>query len=297
MRYLPGASAGDVAALPRCRRYTLTHNDLTGSIQLSVGAEYNSQQLSGWYTRVLRDEVLAEWADPPSAVASAAAAPHLPVLNVYCHVSGEELWPVPPALRSFIFQREMKLVLDTIAHAEARLLEAHPALASATVFVHLRSDMAALDKVVAWGALGDRTSWKKAGLGRGLWAELLSGMAGVLGTAGSGNAVARVEQQQQQRQWQQEGDPGAVAAVAAPLPPSQRRASTLAGRARGAMRRSPLAGPMPGGRPGSNVVAVAAQRADAAWGGGGGGGSGDGLPPPVEAGLSPGDATASRRQP
>ena len=125
----------------------------------------------------MRDEVLAEWAPPPAG-ASKLSTPL--ALNVYCHVSGEELWPAPPALRSFIFQREMRLVLDTIAYAERATIAAHPSLANATVFLHLVSDLESLNKVVAWGSLGIRTSWQKAGLGRGLFNEVLSGMEGVM---------------------------------------------------------------------------------------------------------------------
>ncbi|KAI7839280.1 hypothetical protein COHA_006978 [Chlorella ohadii] len=134
VEYLPGAREPGLAA---GRRYTLTHNDVTGSLQLSIGREYNQAQLSDWYTRMLRDEILAEWRDTAAPVRGSSSsgagsssdgegggwrsAPQ-PSLHIYCHVSGEELWPAPPALRSFIFQREMTLVLDTIMHAERDIL-------------------------------------------------------------------------------------------------------------------------------------------------------------------------------
>ncbi len=86
---------------PRSRKYTLTHNDLTGSLRLTIGPEFNEEQISGFYTRLLRDEVVAEWV----AVGSSAFA-----LHVYCHVSGEERWLAPPLLRNYIFRREMPLV-------------------------------------------------------------------------------------------------------------------------------------------------------------------------------------------
>ncbi len=55
---------------------------------------------AGWYVRLLRDEVLAEWQlDGPS-----------PTLHVHCHVSGQERWLAPPHLRNYIFKREMALV-------------------------------------------------------------------------------------------------------------------------------------------------------------------------------------------
>ncbi|GAB4813764.1 hypothetical protein N2152v2_000810 [Parachlorella kessleri] len=183
VEYLPGAvpSSGAAEGPLTARRYTLTHNDLTGCLTLSIGRDYNQRQLAGWYTRVVRDEILAEWIPSPAAAAAArtaaagvglghpqADAPavaqaHLPCLHVYCHVSGEELWPAPPALRSFIFQREMSLVLDTIVHAERALLEAQPRLRTAPIRLHLRSHLPALNRVLDWGQLGDRGSWPKAG--------------------------------------------------------------------------------------------------------------------------------------
>ncbi len=56
---------------------------------------------AGWYIRLLRDEVLAEWAVPQGGA---------PQLHVYCHVSGQERWLAPPQLRNYIFKREMPLV-------------------------------------------------------------------------------------------------------------------------------------------------------------------------------------------
>eukprot|EP00889_Picochlorum_renovo_P001527 jgi/Picre1/28557/NNA_003959.t1 len=140
------------------RRYTLTHNDLTGSLTLSIGSEYNKDQLSGWYTKILRDEVLAEWTVAWCDIRKS----HMPALHVYCHVSGEEMWPAPPGLRSFIFQREMTLVLDTIAYADRDMLAMNPDMACAGVYVHLASDLDCLDQIVAWGSIGDRSSWQES---------------------------------------------------------------------------------------------------------------------------------------
>ncbi len=43
------------------RRYTLTHSDATGDLFLTVAPEVDRKQISGWYTRLMRDEVLAAW--------------------------------------------------------------------------------------------------------------------------------------------------------------------------------------------------------------------------------------------
>ena len=40
------------------RRYTLTHSDATGDLYLTIGPDYDRRQISGVYTRLLRDEVL-----------------------------------------------------------------------------------------------------------------------------------------------------------------------------------------------------------------------------------------------
>lgn len=201
--YLPGTTAAD-SAVPQNRRYTLTHNDLTGRLYLSVGLDYNEDQLAGWYTRIVRDEILAEW-----AVVHPSNDSTPPRLNVYCHVSGEELWPAPPRLRSFIFQREMKLVLDTIAYADRALLAAHPELGSATVFVHLVSDLSTLNKVVEWGSLGDRSTWLDAGVGKNMFNELVSSISGSMSSMDGDHEEQQVilplsSTQQEQQQEQEE---------------------------------------------------------------------------------------------
>jgi hypothetical protein len=73
VEFLPGADARGPAP-PCARRYTLTHNDLTGALRLSIGASFNTRQVQGFYTRVLRDEVVAEWRFGGGAAAGAPAA-------------------------------------------------------------------------------------------------------------------------------------------------------------------------------------------------------------------------------
>ncbi len=126
MTRLPGARICLGGPPPNPRRYTLTHNDLTGALFLSIGADFNCDQVGGLYTRILRDEVKAEWSYEAS-VANGSHPAHSstnvasPVLEVYCHVSGEERWLAPPQLRNYIFRREMRLV----SH-DATLVVDHP---------------------------------------------------------------------------------------------------------------------------------------------------------------------------
>ena len=187
------------------RTYTLTHNDLTGALLLSIGPRVNADQVRGLYTRLVRDEVVAEWRydyDPPQGLvetaeqrrrrqrreqgrqrrrreaqeqAAAAAAGDgstvtptttpLPSLHVYCHVSGEERWLAPPQLRAFVFRREMALVLSALRAGDRALLQASPELRSAPVYVHFQSHVEQLDTVEAWGTLGDSRSWPGVAFG------------------------------------------------------------------------------------------------------------------------------------
>jgi hypothetical protein len=82
------------------RRYTLTHSDRTGDLFLTIGREFNQKQISGIYTRLMRDEILAEW----------IADEGQPALHVYCHVSGG-LVLGSAAWRASIFEHHMPQVL------------------------------------------------------------------------------------------------------------------------------------------------------------------------------------------
>ncbi|KFM29124.1 hypothetical protein F751_5480 [Auxenochlorella protothecoides] len=159
------------------RKYTLTHNDITGNLFLSIGPCYNQRQLSRLYTRLLRDEVLAEWlphgGDLHAVAGPGTAQPRQAMsLHVHCHVSGGTAWTwAPPGLRSAIFRREMGVVLAALAWAERDLLSTCPAAAQAHVVVHLHSHQQAHDRTLAWGRLGDPSSWPTME-GKGLTALL-----------------------------------------------------------------------------------------------------------------------------
>ena len=108
----------------RERRYTLTHNDLTRHLTMSVASDFNGGQTDVWVTRVLRDEVLAEWRDDG--------------LHVHYLVGVDGHWWLEWAkpLRSLVFRQKLPLVLDTLRYAERELLAAKPELEKAPVFVH-----------------------------------------------------------------------------------------------------------------------------------------------------------------
>lgn len=108
---------------PRC--YTLTHSDLTRKLFLTIAHDYNRRQVGGWYTRLMRDEVMAEWGRNDGRA----------VLSVHCHVSGG-LCVGTAAFRDAIFQHELPLVLEALHYGDRRLFELYPELDDAPVSVH-----------------------------------------------------------------------------------------------------------------------------------------------------------------
>ena len=142
--YLPGVEP-ETPIAPR--RYTLTHSDVTGDLYLTIGPDYNLDQISGWYTRLMRDEVLAEWKDNQDG----------PSLHVYCHVSGGLVFG-RAGWRDAIFRSEMSLVLETIRYGDRALFAANPGLDDALVFVHFQASQPRYNKTEAWGTLADRVA-------------------------------------------------------------------------------------------------------------------------------------------
>ncbi|XP_034674594.1 protein STAY-GREEN homolog, chloroplastic-like isoform X3 [Vitis riparia] len=82
--------------LPRI--YTLTHSDMTSKLTLAISQTINNSQLQGWYNRLQRDEVVAEWKKVEDQMS----------LHVHCHVSGGHfLLDLCAELRYFIFCKEL----------------------------------------------------------------------------------------------------------------------------------------------------------------------------------------------
>jgi hypothetical protein len=126
------------------RFYTLTHSDTTGDLYLTIGPEYNRAQTSGWYTRLMRDEVFGEWREAEKG----------PALHVHCHVSGG--WILGFAgMRDAIFRRELPLALEALRFGDGEFLEAQPGLDEAPVFVHFHAKEARYNRVETWGVLSD----------------------------------------------------------------------------------------------------------------------------------------------
>ena len=122
------------------RRYTLTHNDVTRNLTLTVGTTFNDEQTSVWYTRLLRDEVLAEWREDG--------------LHVFCQLSANEAWWIRWAapFRAVVFRQKLPLVLDTLRYAERELLATYPELFDSPVYVNFGEASGPGDKEY-WGDL------------------------------------------------------------------------------------------------------------------------------------------------
>jgi hypothetical protein len=141
VNYMPGVEPTDPISP---RRYTLTHSDTTAELFLTIGPDYNASQISGWYTRFMRDEVLAEWKDTSEG----------PALHVYCHVSGGVVFG-PALLRNQIFRSELPRVLEALRYGDSSFFVAHPQLDNAPIVVHFESTLPWYNVTEQWGVSAD----------------------------------------------------------------------------------------------------------------------------------------------
>ena len=135
--FTEGTSARD-PDLPR--RYTLTHSDSTGDLFLTIGADYDRRQISGFYTRLMRDEVLVELKNDGQDTS----------LHIYCHVSGGLVFG-PAGWRNGILHHHMRMVLEALRYGERELISAHPELDEIKILVHFISNHDRYNKVEDWG--------------------------------------------------------------------------------------------------------------------------------------------------
>ncbi|CAA0831514.1 Protein STAY-GREEN 2- chloroplastic [Striga hermonthica] len=126
------------------RTYTLTHSDITSKLTLAISQTINNSQLQGWYNRLQRDEVVAQWKKIKGKMS----------LHVHCHISGGHfLLDLCARLRYFIFCKELPVVLKAFAYADEDLLNSYPELLDALVWVYFHSNLPEFNKVECWGPL------------------------------------------------------------------------------------------------------------------------------------------------
>lgn len=122
------------------RFYTLTHSDRTGDLFLTIGSEYNTKQVKGLYTRLMRDEVLAEWVETEEG----------PTLHVHCQV-GRGLGSAK--FREAIFRRELPLVLESFRFGDRTLFLKYPHLDEAQIWIHFHTRNVNNDQSECWGKI------------------------------------------------------------------------------------------------------------------------------------------------
>ncbi|KAL5993062.1 hypothetical protein ACLOJK_013982 [Asimina triloba] len=133
------------------RIYTITHCDLTANLTLSISDTVNIDQLNGWYNKLQRDDVVAEWKEVKEEMS----------LHVHCHVSGAHpLLNLAAEFRYHIFTKELPLVLKAVIHGDSVLFEEHPQLMEAWVWVHFHSNLKTYNRVECWGPLKDAAQVK-----------------------------------------------------------------------------------------------------------------------------------------
>ena len=138
--YLKGVSKRDPI---NPRAYTLTHSDLTGDLYLTIGPKYNKKQISGFYTRLMRDEVLANWIIRGE-----------PSLMVHCHVSGG-LVIGSPRWRYSIFKRHLPMVIQAFRFGDRSLFIRYPKLDSSNVLVQFHAVQSTYNSIQKWGQFKD----------------------------------------------------------------------------------------------------------------------------------------------
>ncbi|KAJ4912929.1 hypothetical protein Rs2_07550 [Raphanus sativus] len=131
------------------RTYTLTHSDITAKLTLAISHSINNSQLQGWANKLYRDEVVAEWKKVKGKMS----------LHVHCHISGGHfLLDLFAKFRYYIFCKELPVVLNAFVHGDVNLLNHHPELQEALVYVYFHSNVNEFNRVECWGPLWEATS-------------------------------------------------------------------------------------------------------------------------------------------
>ena len=124
------------------RKYTLTHSDSTGDLFLTIGLDYDYDQISDLYTRFMRDEILAEWQKQNSNYE----------LHLFMHVSGGFCFGWA-GLRDRIFRNHLPLVLQVIRVGDKTLIEIMSEIKGSKIVVHFQSNRKKYDKIENFGII------------------------------------------------------------------------------------------------------------------------------------------------
>jgi hypothetical protein len=125
------------------RAYTLTHSDLTGDLFLTIGPAYHYSQISGWYTRLMRDEVLAQWLEEEGFS-----------LHVHCHISGGLVFG-SSRWREMIFRSHLQMVIEAFRYGDRYLVDEYPQLKLAPVLVQFHARDRKFNRTETFGVFDD----------------------------------------------------------------------------------------------------------------------------------------------
>ncbi|NHJ87330.1 MAG: hypothetical protein FK734_17835 [Asgard group archaeon] len=132
------------------RRYTLTHSDFTGELFLTIAKQFDNKQISKFYTRLMRDEVLAEWLINNKGN---------PELHLYLQVSGGIVFGTA-RIRDRIFRHHLPLVLEVIRYGDQKHFNDHPELDEAPIIAHFNSPRRKFNRIEEMGTPSDFISFK-----------------------------------------------------------------------------------------------------------------------------------------
>lgn len=135
----------DAQTLCLPRYYTLTHSDMTGDLFLTIGRKYNLEQISGFYTRIMRDEVLASLSDEAGGK---------PSLDIFCHVSGGFVFG-SAKWRYQILQDHMPMVIQALRYGDRWVFETCPEMKIVQIIVHFASNQEKFNRTENWGSIYD----------------------------------------------------------------------------------------------------------------------------------------------
>lgn len=121
------------------RKYTLTHSDTTAELFLTIGLDFAYDQVTK-----MRDEVLAEWWTDKG----------VPFLYGTVSVDGE-MSSVFTSIRDTIFRKELPLALEAIIYGDRALIEKHPELENAEIWIYFDSVSPKYNKYEYWGKVRD----------------------------------------------------------------------------------------------------------------------------------------------
>ncbi|CAI9755396.1 unnamed protein product [Fraxinus pennsylvanica] len=118
-------------------------------LTLAISHTKNNSQLQGWYNKLQRDEVVAEWKNINGTMS----------LHVHCHISGGHfLLDLFASLRYYIFCKELPVVLKAFIHGDKNLFRNYPELEQAFAWVYFHSNTPEFNKVECWGPLIEAAS-------------------------------------------------------------------------------------------------------------------------------------------